>query len=202
MPFSTAGMNWRGIEPPKISSTNSKSCAARQRLDLDLAVAELAVAAGLFLVPAVRVGGHGDRLAIGNARQLQRDLDAEPALQLGDRDLDVELALAREQRFLGLRIAAVVDGRILLLQPVERRADLVLVAARLRLDGVGENRLGERQRRERERRLLVGERVAGLRFLQLGDGAEVAGLQLGHLGVGLALQARADGRAAPTRRRA
>ena len=30
--------------------------AARQRLDLDLAVAELAVAAGLLLVPAVRLG--------------------------------------------------------------------------------------------------------------------------------------------------
>ena len=30
--------------------------AARQRLDPDLAVAELAVAAGLLLVPAVRLG--------------------------------------------------------------------------------------------------------------------------------------------------
>ena len=30
--------------------------AARQRLDADLAVAELAVAAGLLLVPAVRLG--------------------------------------------------------------------------------------------------------------------------------------------------
>ena len=57
MPFSTAGMYCRGIEPPKISSTNSKSRAARQRLDGDLAVGELAVAAGLLLVAAVRVGG-------------------------------------------------------------------------------------------------------------------------------------------------
>ena len=39
--------------------------AARQRLDLDLAVAELAVAAGLLLVPAVRLGRRRDRLAIG-----------------------------------------------------------------------------------------------------------------------------------------
>ena len=37
-------------------STNSKSAAARQRLELHLAVAELAVAAGLLLVPAVRLG--------------------------------------------------------------------------------------------------------------------------------------------------
>ena len=38
--------------------------AARQRLDLDLAVAELAVAAGLLLVPAVRLGRRRDRLAV------------------------------------------------------------------------------------------------------------------------------------------
>ena len=77
--------------------------AARQRLELHLAVAELAVAAGLLLVPAVRLGRRGDRLAVGDARQLQVDLDAEAALQLRDRDLDVRLALAGEQQLLGLR---------------------------------------------------------------------------------------------------
>ena len=44
--------------------------AARQRLELDLAVAELAVAAGLLLVAAVRLGRRRDRLAVGDARQL------------------------------------------------------------------------------------------------------------------------------------
>src|SRR5438046_2242281 len=68
--------------------------AARQRLDLDLAVAELAVASGLLLVPAVRFGGGPDRLAVRDARRLQVHVDAEPALQLRHRDLDVQLALA------------------------------------------------------------------------------------------------------------
>ena len=95
MPFSTAGMNCRGIEPPKMSSTNSKSAPRGERLDLDLAVAELAVAAGLLLVAAVRFGRGLDRLAIRDARRLQVDVDAEAALQLGDGDLDVQLALAR-----------------------------------------------------------------------------------------------------------
>ena len=54
-PFRRPGTNCRGIEPPKMSSTNSKSDAARQRLHRDLAVAELAVAAGLLLVAAVRL---------------------------------------------------------------------------------------------------------------------------------------------------
>src|SRR4029079_2835810 len=42
--------------------------AARQRLDADLAIAELAVAAGLLLVPAVGLGRRGDRFPIGDAR--------------------------------------------------------------------------------------------------------------------------------------
>ena len=124
-----------------MSSTNSKSCSARERLDLDLAVAELAVAAGLLLVAAVRFGGRLDRLAVRNARRLQIDVDAEAPLQLRDRHFDVKLSLAREQQLLRLRIAAVADRRILLLEPMHRRADLVFVAAALRLDGVRQHRL-------------------------------------------------------------
>ena len=102
-------MYCRGIEPPKMSSTNSKSAAARQRLHLDLAVAELAVAAGLLLVPAVRFGAGRDRLAVRNPRRLEVHLDAEAPLQLRDGDLDVQLSLAGEQQLVRLRIAAVPD---------------------------------------------------------------------------------------------
>ena len=126
--------------------------AARKRLELDLAVAELAVAAGLLLVAAVRFGRRGDRLAIRNPRQLQVDLDAEPPLQLRDRHLDVRLSLPGEQQLLRLRVAVVADARILFLQPVQRRADLLLVAAALRLDRVRDDRLGELDRRDRDLR--------------------------------------------------
>ena len=68
--------------------------AAAQRLDADLAVAELPVAAGLLLVAPVRLGGRLDRLAIRDARRLQVHVDAEAALQLRDRHLDVQLSLA------------------------------------------------------------------------------------------------------------
>ena len=68
--------------------------AARQRLHPYLAVAELAVAAGLFLVPAVRLGRRLDRLAVRDARRLQVDVDAEAALQLRHRHLDVQLPLS------------------------------------------------------------------------------------------------------------
>src|SRR5437773_35884 len=96
MPFSTAGTNWRGIDPPKMSSTNSKS--------------------------------------------------------------------------------------------VPRVADLVLVAAVLRLDRVGQDRLAELDRRETHRVRLVAEDVVGQRVLQLRDRAEIAGFDLGHDRLRLALQ--------------
>ena len=56
-PFSTAGMKPDGITPPLILFTNSKPVGvAGERLDLDVAVAELAAAARLLLVAAVRLG--------------------------------------------------------------------------------------------------------------------------------------------------
>ncbi len=126
----------------------------------------------------------------GNARRLQVDVDAEAPLQLGDRDLDVQLALSGQQQLLGLRIAAVLDRRILFLEPVHRRADLVLVAARLRLDRVREHRFGERDGRKGDRARLVAERVVGQRVLELRHGAEVAGLDLRHVRLRLALEQR------------
>ena len=125
--------------------------------------------------------------------------DAEAALQLRDGHLDVQLSLAGEQQLVRLRIARVADRRVLFLEAMHRRADLVLVAAALRLDGVGQHGFGEGQRRERDARGLVGDRVVGARVLQLGDGAEVAGLDFGHGRLRLALQHAPDGRAAPAR---
>ena len=170
-----------------MSSTNSKSAPRAQRLDLDLAVAELAVAAGLLLVAAVRLGRRLDRLAVRDARRLEVHVDAEPPLQLRDGHLDVQLSLAGEQQLLGLRVAAVADRRVFFLEPVHRRADLVFVAAALRLDRVRQHRLGELDRREGDRVGLVAERVVGQRVLQLRHGAEVAGLDLRHVRRRLAL---------------
>ena len=137
MPFSTAGTNWRGIEPPKMSSTNSKSLPRGSGSTLILQSPNWPWPPVCFLwrpcasVAALIVSRYG------NARRLQVHVDAEPPLQLRDRDLDVQLALAGEQQLLGLRIAAVADRRILFLEAVHRGADLVLVAAALRLDRVG-----------------------------------------------------------------
>ena len=96
--------------------------------------------------------------------------------------------MTREEEFLGLRVAGVTDRRVLLLQPVHRCADLVLVAAALWFDGVGQHGFRKRHGPEGERIGLVAEGIAGQRVFEFGDRTEVAGLDLGYGGLGLALQ--------------
>ena len=180
-------MNWRGIEPPKMSSTNSKSLPRGSGSIRILQSPNWPWPPVCFLWRPCASTARRDGLAVGDARRLEEHLDAEAALELGDRDLDVQLALAGEQQLVGLRIALVADGAVLFLEPVHRGADLVFVAAALRLDGVRQHRLGERDRREGDAGGLVGQRVVGARVLQLGDRAEVAGLELRHGGRRLAL---------------
>ena len=120
-PFSTAGMKPCGMTPPLIALTNSKPVAVGQRLDLDVAVAELPAPAGLLLVAAVRLGRPADRLLVGDARRLERDLGAEARLQAVDDDLDVDLREPGDDLVAGLRVAVQVDRRVLLLQAAQRR---------------------------------------------------------------------------------
>src|SRR6185503_446651 len=81
--------------------------AARQRLDAQEDLAELAGAAGLLLVAVVALGAAGDRLAVRDLRLLGVDLDAEAALELLHRDLEVQLAEPGDQRLVRARIVAV-----------------------------------------------------------------------------------------------
>ncbi len=132
-----------------------EATALRQRLDLDVAVAELAAAAGLLLVAALRLGGALDRLLVGHARRLEGDLGAEAVLHAVHDHLDVHLREPGDDLLAGLRVAVEVDRRVLLLEAAHRGADLVLVALRLRLDRERHHGAGQAERRERDRRLLA-----------------------------------------------
>ena len=92
-----------------------------QRLDLDLAVPELPAAARLLLVAPVRLRGAADRLLVGHARGLQRNLHAEALAQTVHDHLHVHLREARHDLLAGLRVAVQVDRRVLLLQAAQRR---------------------------------------------------------------------------------
>ena len=137
-----------GITPPLIAFTNSNPVPGLGRLDLDVAVAELAPAAGLLLVAAVRLGGLADRLQVGDLRRVQLDLGAEAALHPVDDHLDVDLGQPGDDLLAGLRVAVDVERRVLLLEAAERRGRLLLVALGLRLVGERHHRRRQLERRE------------------------------------------------------
>ena len=66
------------------------------------------------------------------------------------------------------------EGRVLLGEAREARAELVLVGLRLRLDRDRDDGLGERHRLEHDRRALGRERVAGRRGLEADAGGDLA----------------------------
>ena len=141
--FSTEGIQFLGIAPPKTSSTNSMPFLRSVGSNLDAANAELAVAAGLFLVLAFGVGFAADGFAIRNLGRLQREVDVVSLLQLRHNDFHVLLAVAGQQEFLGLWIAQETQRRIFLHDFVNGHADFVFIRARLRFDREGDRRLGQ-----------------------------------------------------------
>src|SRR4029450_12970076 len=89
-----------------------------------------------------------DRLAVRDLRAANVRIDGELAHQAVDDDLEVELAHARDQGLAGLLVGADAEGRILVAEPLEACAELVLVALRLRLDRDRDHRLRELHRLE------------------------------------------------------
>src|SRR5207237_5779271 len=99
-----------------------------ERLDLDMAVAELAPPAGLLLMATVGLGRLANRLLIWNAGRLQVHLGAEARLQSLDDNLDVHLGETGDDLLAGLRVAVQVDRGVLFLEPAQGGEDLILVA--------------------------------------------------------------------------
>ena len=167
-----------GIAPPKMSLTNSNSPPRGQRFHLDFAVAVLAVAAGLLLVPALHVGLAANGLAVRHLGRFQHHFRVVALLHLRDHHFNVLLARARDQEFLGLRIAEEAQHGIFFHQLVDAGAQLVFIGAALGFDGKGDRRLRQLHPRILNRRRLVAQRVAGERVFQLGHRSNVAGVQL------------------------
>ncbi len=156
-----------------IALTNSKPLVG-QRLDLDVAVAELTAAAGLLLVPAVRLGAAADRLLVGHARRLEDDLGAEPRPHPLDDHLDVDLREPGHDLLARLGVAVQVDRRVLLLQAAQGGEHLVLVALGGGLHRERHDRRRELDRRHLDRLVARRQPVAGVRLLELGHRADVA----------------------------
>ena len=160
---------------------------ARERLQHDLAVAELAPAAGLLLVAPLGARFLADRLQVRDPwlcsststpkRRLSRSTAAS-----------THLREAAEELLAGLVVAAERQRRVLLGQAPKGGAHLLLVALGLRLDREAHHRLGEVERRDVHRCVGAEQHVAGGRLLQLGHGADVALTELVRLLVILPLE--------------
>ena len=139
-------MNWRGIEPPKMSSANSKSLPRGSGSIRILQSPNCPWPPVCFLWRPCASTGTVMVSRYGMRGGLRFTSTPKRRLSLATVDLDVQLALARQQQFLGLRVARVPDRRVFFLEPVHRGADLVLVAARLGLDRVRQHGFRETER--------------------------------------------------------
>src|SRR5439155_24971073 len=102
--------------------------------EVDDRVAVLAAAAGLADEPALDLlDCLADSLAVGDLRAADVRIDVELAHQAVDDDLEVQLAHPRDERLPGLLVGAHLERRILLRQPLQSGAKLVLIALGLRL---------------------------------------------------------------------
>ena len=114
--------------------------AARQRLDLKHGVAELAVAAGLLLMPAALRDRLADGLAVADRRRPRRHRHRETIGEMLGRNAQMHFALAPDHHLVAFGI--VHDGQrgILFRQLGERRAELDVVLALLGVHRDGEHR--------------------------------------------------------------
>ena len=159
-PFSTAGMYWLGMTPPLIASTKLNPSPRAPGPDPELDVGELAAAAGLLLVPVVRLGLAGDRLQVGDVRDVGVDVELVAVLEPVLDHVEVQLAHARDDQLVRLGVAAEGEGRVLVGDLGQADGDLRLVLAGLRLDGAGDHRRRELDRLELQvRRLAVAAAV-------------------------------------------
>src|SRR5690606_12998114 len=108
--------------------------AALRRLDPDPAIAELALAAGLLLVPSLALGLTEQRLAIRHARRTQRRLRAVLPLQPRERDLEMPLPHPLDDHLVRLGLEGHLDRRILVVQAMQAGLELLLVGPRRGLD--------------------------------------------------------------------
>ena len=114
--------------------------AARQRLDLQHRVAELAVAAGLLLVPAAHGDRFADGFAIADRRRPRRDRNRIAVAEPLGRHAQMHLALAPDHHLVVLGVVHDAERRILLGQLGEGGAELDVVLALLGLHREREHR--------------------------------------------------------------
>src|SRR5215471_17022549 len=146
------------------------------RLQVDDHAAELAGTTGLLLVRVLDLLDlPGDGLPVGDLRAADVGLDPELAPHPVDQHLEVQFAHARDDRLPGLLVGPDLEGRVLLGQPLDGGAQLLLVTLGPRLDRHVDHGRREGHRFQDHRGVLGAQRVPGGGVLQAHHGDDLPG---------------------------
>src|SRR5256712_11865437 len=146
----------------------------RQRMNLELAMAVLAAAAGLANVLPFGCRAAANRFAISDLRPADAGLHAKFPQHAIDDNFEMQLAHAGNQGLSGIRIGMHAEGGVFLRELPEGVAELILIGLGLGLDGHGDDRRGELDGLQNDGLLLVAKRVTGGHTLQAYAGGNVA----------------------------
>ena len=150
------------------------SLAALVGCDLDDDVAVLTAPARLLDEFAFAIRRDKDRFLVRDLRLAGVGLDLEfPEHPVPD-DLEVQLSHARDDGLPGFLVCEDAEGWVLFCQALERVGHFLLVELGLRLDGHGDDGIGEGRRFEQDRVILIAKCVAGGDVLDSDDGGDVA----------------------------
>src|SRR3984957_16391376 len=143
------------------------TAVAAGRLQVDDHAAELTGTTSLLLVRVLDLLDLlADGLAVGDLRTADVRLDLELAAHPVDQHLKVQFAHAGDDRLPGLLVGPDLEGRVLLGEPLDRGAQLLLVALGLRLDRHVDDGRREGHGLEDHRLGRVAERVTRCGVLQ------------------------------------
>ena len=174
-PFSTAGTNSRGTEPPVVSSTNSKPAPRSSGSNLIHTSANWPEPPVCFLCTYCSSILLVNVLAVGHLRLAHDAFDAELGAHAIERDFEVQLAHAAQDGLARLAIGFQMQRRIGANHLAERRAELLRFGLGLRLHRHADDRVREAHALQHHLVLRVAQRVAGVRFGQRDERDDVAG---------------------------
>ena len=149
-PFSTAGMNWLGITPPLTAFDELNPSPRPRGRTRRWTSANWPRPPVCFLCRWWASAFAGDRLEVGDVRDVGVDVELVPVLEPVLDDVEVQLAHPRDHQLVGLGVAAEGEGRVFVGDLGQADRDLRLVFARLGLDGPRDHRGRELDRRTRE----------------------------------------------------
>ena len=158
----------------------ARTVGPNERLHAQPAVTILAGAAGLLLVATLGTCRAANGLAIRNTNRHALGRDLGTVLKAIKQNRNLRLTHGRDDGLAGLLVTVDAHGRIGLARLLDKRVELLFVAAILGLDGDAVLRVGELKRRSLD---LTGngERIARL-GRQLGRHDNVAGISVADLG--------------------